>query len=91
METNQSFLSELAFFYDSTPAEGSPDDYFGLTLGSGYAHEFKDKIYKIKSIIFDIAYQYRFANNVGESVMEETSFSQDVDEHTIYSSLIVHF
>jgi len=89
---NQSVIPFRAgFFYDSTPAEGSPDDFFGLTLGSGYAYEFKDKICHVKSVIFDIAYQYRFANNVGESVMEETSFSQDVNEHTIYSSLIVHF
>ncbi len=41
--------------------------------------------------MFDMAYQYRFGNNVGTSIMKEWDFSQDVEEHTVYSSLIIHF
>ena len=70
------------FFYDPAPAEGSPDDFFGITLGSGIAY---------KQFVFDIAYQYRFGDDVGESALEDFGFSQDVDEHTVYTSLIVHF
>ena len=69
-------------FYDPAPAEGSPDDFYGLTLGSGIAY---------RQFIFDIAYQYRFGSNVGTSIMKNLNFSQDVDEHTIYSSVIIHF
>lgn len=69
-------------FYDPAPAEGSPDDYYGFSLGSGIAY---------KRFIFDLAYQYRFGNNVGESIMQHLNFSQDIEEHTVYSSLIVHF
>jgi len=77
-------------FYDPVPSEGSPDDYFGFTLGTGYGYEFDSST--IESVIFDIAYQYRFASDVGDSVMDgETAFHQDVDEHTIYASVIVHF
>ncbi|QTA81630.1 Outer membrane protein transport protein domain-containing protein [Desulfonema limicola] len=69
-------------FYDPSPAESSPDDFFGFSLGSGISY---------KSIIFDTAYQYRFADNVGSSILESYDFSQDVSEHTIYISLIYHF
>jgi long-subunit fatty acid transport protein len=69
-------------FYDPAPASGSPDDYFGFSLGSGIAYG---------RFIFDIAYQYRFGNNVGSSILKNLNFSQDLDEHTIYSSVIIHF
>jgi len=69
-------------FYDPAPAEGSPDDYFGFSLGSGIAYG---------RFIFDIAYQYRFGNNVGTSILKNLDFSQDVEEHTVYSSVIIHF
>jgi len=69
-------------FYDPAPAEGSTDDFYGLSLGSGIAY---------RQFIFDIAYQYRFGNDVGASIMKNLNFSQDVDEHTVYSSVIIHF
>ncbi len=71
-------------FYDPAPAEGSPDDYYGASLGSGIA---------IGRYVFDIAFQYRFGNNVGASSMIQSydNFSQDVDEYMVYSSLIIHF
>jgi long-subunit fatty acid transport protein len=69
-------------FYDPSPAEGSPDDFFGFSLGSGIAKG---------RFVFDIAYQYRFGNDAGTSIMQNLDFSQDVEEHTVYSSLIIHF
>jgi long-subunit fatty acid transport protein len=69
-------------FYDPTPSEGSADDFYGVSLGTGLAW---------KSVVFDIAYQYRFGNDVGKAMFEGLDFSQDVDEHTVYSSVIVHF
>jgi long-subunit fatty acid transport protein len=69
-------------FYDPAPAEGSPDDFFGFSLGSGIAWG---------RIVFDMAYQYRFANNVGGSILKSLEYSQDMEEHMIYSSLIIHF
>jgi len=60
-------------FYDPAPAEGSPDDYFGFSVGSGIAY---------KRFVFDIAYQYRFGNDVGTSILQNLNFSQDVEEHT---------
>jgi len=69
-------------FYDPAPAENEPDDYYGFSLGSGIAKG---------RFVFDIAYQYRFGNDVGKYILENYDFSQDVKEHTIYSSIIYHF
>jgi long-subunit fatty acid transport protein len=69
-------------FYDPAPAKGSCDNYFGLSLGSGIAY---------KRVIFDIAFQYRFGNDVGESISQSLNSTQDLQEFTIYSSLIIHF
>ncbi len=46
----------VGIFYDPAPAEGEPDDFFGISIGSGIG---------MKKFKFDIAYQYRFGNNVG--------------------------
>ncbi len=70
------------FFYDPAPADGAPDDYYGLSLGTGLAY---------KWFIFDIAWQYRFGDGVGSSGAEGSDFSQEIREHTVYTSLIVHF
>jgi len=69
-------------FYDPAPAQGTTDKYFGFSLGSGIG---------IGRFIFDVAYQYRFGRNVGDSLVPGFRFSQDVGEHNIYSSVIVHF
>jgi long-subunit fatty acid transport protein len=42
-------------FYDPAPAEGSPDQFFGFSLGSGIARG---------RVVFDLAYQFRFGNDV---------------------------
>ena len=68
-------------FYDPAPAEGSPDDFYGFSLGSGFAKG---------RFIFDIAYQYRFGRDVGGSILQNLDFSQDVDEHSVYASFIIH-
>ena len=69
-------------FYDPAPAEGSPDNFYGVSVGSGIGW---------KQIVFDIAYQFRFANDVGQSTLEHLDFSQDVREHTVYASVVYHF
>jgi long-subunit fatty acid transport protein len=69
-------------FYDPAPAEGSPDNYYGFALGSGIAYG---------RFIFDVAYQFRFGNGVGSSQLQSLNFSQDVREHILYTSMIVHF
>ncbi|MGD9732352.1 MAG: OmpP1/FadL family transporter [Desulfamplus sp.] len=71
------------FFYDPAPASGSPDNYYGFSLGSGVAY---------KRWIFDVAFTYRFGDDVGKDIfqIENIDFSKDVNEYNLYASIIVH-
>lgn len=70
------------FFYDPAPAEGGSDPYFGFSLGSGIG---------IGRYILDIAYQVRLGMDVGSSIVRPQKLSQDVSEHTLFTSLVIHF
>jgi hypothetical protein len=69
--------------YESSPAENTTDLFWKLSLGTGI--EFID-YYAI-----DFAYQFRFADNVGESILAPMKFSQNIREHEMYSSIIFYF
>lgn len=69
-------------FYDPEPSEGSPDNFFGCSFGSGIA---------FGSWIFDAAYQYRFGRDVRSVMVGSEDSSQDVDQHSVYTSLVYHF
>jgi len=71
------------FSYDPSPAEGTIDKFWNISIGSG--------VELINHFSFDIAYQFRFANNVNGSILKSMNFSQDIREHTLYSSLILYF
>jgi long-subunit fatty acid transport protein len=70
------------FFYDPAPAEGGSDPFCGATLGTGFAWG---------RFIFDVAYQARFGFDVGGSILRSLGFSQNIGEHTLYTSMIIHF
>ncbi|MGE0085857.1 MAG: OmpP1/FadL family transporter [Desulfococcaceae bacterium] len=82
--TTEKFIIPLCagIFYDPAPAPGSPDDFYGFSLGSGIGYQ---------RFHFDIAYQYRLGNDAAAHIMGSMPFSQDVSEHTVYSSLVLHF
>jgi long-subunit fatty acid transport protein len=69
-------------FYDPEPAENSPDDFFGMSFGSGIV---------FKKIVYDVAYQYRFGRDVRSTTVGSEDSTQDVDQHTVYMSVIYHF
>jgi len=69
-------------FYDPEPADGSPDNFWGVSVGSGIAY---------KQFVYDIAYQYRFGRNVRSAVVGDEASRQDVQQHTVYMSIIYHF
>jgi long-subunit fatty acid transport protein len=69
-------------FYDPAPAENSPDDYYGFSIGSGFTLN--------KRFSLDMAYQFRYGNDTGEYILKGMEFSQDVQEHMFYLSLIVY-
>jgi len=69
-------------FYDPEPSEKNPDDFMGFSLGTGIAY---------KSMVYDVAYQYRFGRDVRTATVGDETSSQDVDQHTVYVSFIYHF
>jgi long-subunit fatty acid transport protein len=69
-------------FYDPEPAEGSADDFWGFSIGSGIAY---------RKIVFDVAYVYRFGRDVRTVTVGNQDSSQDVDQHMVYMSFIYHF
>ncbi len=72
----------VGFFYDPAPAPGIVDNYFGASIGSGIG---------IGRFVFDAAYVARFGRHVGESTLSGLGLSQNVREHSFYTSLIIHF
>ncbi len=71
----------FGLFYDPEPAKGSPDDYYGVTFGSGYA---KGKI------AIDAAYEYRSGNNVTSDFPIIQDLSTDVHQHFFLLSAIFY-
>ena len=69
-------------FYDPEPSEGSPDNFYGISFGSGIA---------MGHWVFDAAYQYRFGRDVRSITVGGDDATQDVDQHSLYMSLIYHF
>jgi long-subunit fatty acid transport protein len=63
-------------FYDPEPSDGSTDDFYGFSLGSGLA---------VGSFLFDVAYTFR----TGKVKSEATDTT--VNQHRILASVIYHF
>jgi len=70
-------------FYDPAPSHVNPDDFWGITFGTGVT---KNHCYSI-----DIAYQYRYGNEIQTVDLGHLGFSQDVHEHSLYLSVIFYW
>ncbi len=77
---NLYFSLRGGIFYDPAPSEGKSDEYYGASGGVGIVWN---------SLVLDFAYQFRYGNNVNTAMSD--GLSQDIDEHTAYTSLIVYF
>ena len=69
-------------FYDPEPAEGWVDDFFGASIGTGIVW---------KDYALDIAYQYRFGEKRGAAGMLGERITAEVEQHSLYSSIIIYF
>jgi long-subunit fatty acid transport protein len=70
------------FFIDPVIEDGSNEDSYGLALGAGVAFE---------HWVFDVAYQYRWADNLGRSQQQELGLVFDTQEHQLYLSSYYRF
>jgi long-subunit fatty acid transport protein len=73
--------------WEQRPAAGAPDQYYGLTLGSGISPG-KDP----GKLIIDVAYIYSWAEDVMRGLMaDRQGLVTDVRKHQGYVSAIWHF
>ncbi|MBP8131711.1 MAG: outer membrane protein transport protein [Candidatus Hydrogenedentes bacterium] len=101
----QDFLPSLraGVFYDPEPAshrddlwfgfgpalgleskgDGKPDDYYGIALGAGLLIR--------NRVNLDIAYQYRWGDDVRKDTFGLKSTDADVRQHYLYFSTVIYF
>jgi long-subunit fatty acid transport protein len=74
----------FGLFYDPEPSTKHNDDFYGISLGTGVS---------IGPAVLDCAYIYRFGRDVRGDVLarEQGKPTFDVDDHSIYVSMIYHF
>jgi len=72
----------FGFFYDPMPSENNGDDIYGFSLGTGWT--------VLDKFSIDVAYQFRYGNDVGGHYLSNLGFSQDIRESKVYCSLIFY-
>ena len=72
----------LGFGYDPSPAIKDVDDFFTVSLGGGI---------QIGKYNFDVAYEFRWGNNVNKDVIITVDATQDVRQHRVLASMIYYF
>jgi len=80
-------------FYDPEPAYEEPDDYYGVSIGTGLVYE---------SLVLDLSYWYRWGDDVTIStnvtrntttkkIIEVEKVEGDIHRQMIMFSAILHF
>lgn len=75
------------FFYDPEPARGTPDDYYGVSVGTGLVYE---------PVVIDLSYWYRFGNDVtlyteyNQLTGEINEIEGDVHRQMVMLSMVFH-
>jgi long-subunit fatty acid transport protein len=72
------------FFIDPIIEDGSNEDAYGVSVGTGIAFE---------NWVFDVAYQYRWADNLGgtSTNAQEFGLGFDIQEHQFFASSFYRF
>ncbi|MEN8254780.1 MAG: outer membrane protein transport protein [Verrucomicrobiota bacterium] len=73
-------------FWEQRPTTGSPDEYWGFSLGSGISLG-KDP----GKAVLDVAYIFERGENVMGSLLPEQTVHSDANEHQLFVSGIWHF
>lgn len=73
----------MGFFYDPEPNTDVPDDFYGVSFGTGILY------YERFSI--DLVYQFRFGDKKDIEEMGEENISANVTQHYLYASVIYYF
>ena len=68
--------------YDPAPAVGETDDFYTVSMGTGL---------QVGRYNFDVAYEYRWGNNVNRDIFQGIDASQDIRQHRVLASFIYYF
>jgi len=80
------------FFYDPEPAQGNAEDFYGVSVGTGFTYRRPDGQDGLRDVLsLDWAYQYRFGLDVEGDVLGVPDSDADVDQHLLLASLIFYF
>jgi long-subunit fatty acid transport protein len=71
-------------FIDPAPGDGDgkAENIYGLALGGGISYD---------NWVFDIAYQYRWGDDIGKNAIPAVEFSQNITEHQVIGSVFYRF
>jgi long-subunit fatty acid transport protein len=72
----------VGLFYDPMPSENNGNDIYGFSLGTGWTI--------LDQFSIDIAYQFRYGNDIGGHYLSNLGFSQDIRESKVYCSIILY-
>jgi len=72
----------FGLFYDPMPSENNGDDIYGFSMGTGWTI--------LDQFSIDVAWQFRYGNNVGGHYLSNLGFSQDIRESKVYCSFILY-
>lgn len=73
-------------FWEQRPAAGTPDEYWGFSLGSGISLGKNPG-----KLVLSIAYIYEMGNNVMGTLLPDQSTTTDSTKHQLFVSGIWHF
>ena len=69
-------------FWQQKPSIGSPQDFVGFSVGTGLI---------LNDLLFDVAYQFKFGNNLDGADIGIPGTMYDSFEHLVLFSVIKHF
>ena len=69
--------------YDPAPAVDSVDDFYTVNVGTG--------IQLFKRVNFDVAYEFRWGNDVNSDTFQGIDASEDIRQHRVLASMIYYF
>ena len=68
--------------YDPSPAVGEVDEYYTVSVGAGM---------QIGRLMFDVAYEFRWGNDVDGDSLASFDATRDAQRHRLLSSVILYF
>ncbi len=80
--TKRKIPIRMGAFYDPEPAGGQPDDFYGVSFGSGITY---NELFSL-----DFAYQFRIGKKKNAEIIQGKNISSNFTQHYFYASIIYY-